>query len=150
MSDDRSLDEIFRYELNKRSSAEGIARAALGGDRQAIRNFAGLSIVAIEDNDSDLGRSILPWLLFVLGQIQSGIEPNVAFRWARRRKGAPSPSQDMKGLTKRWMIGQHMTGLIEAGASQRGAAKVVASDRNVSEQEAIRCHREWGEVGPDK
>lgn len=144
MSDDRSLDEIFQYESAKRAGAEGIALAALGGDRAAIKNFAGLSLVALGSENDDFRQTVLPWLEFVLGQIQGGKEPNEAFGWARKRRGAPSPSQDMAGLTKQWLIGQHMHGLIAAtGCSVRSAAAAVSEARNVSAPEAERCYRKW-------
>lgn len=95
MADKRSLDDVFQYELRKRSSPEGIALAALGGDRKAIKDFAGLAMVAIDSPNAEFRAGVLPWLIDVLSQIHSGAEPNEAFGWKRKRAGAPSPSQDM-------------------------------------------------------
>lgn len=140
-ADNRTLDEVFRYELEKRSSHEGIALAALGGDRDTIRDFAALGVAALESVPPDRLGLIREWLAFVLSRIEAGVEPNEAFGWKRRRSGALSPSQDFQGQFNQWLIGSHMLGLIEAGKSQRAAAKIVADDRRVSPEEAIRCYR---------
>lgn len=141
MVEDRPLDEIFEYESNKRSTASGIALAALGGDRKSIADFAGLAMVAVESSRSEVHADVLPWLLDILCQIHSGVEPNEAFGWKRKRSGTPSLSQDMEGLRKQWMVGQHMQGLVGEGCSARQAAKIVAKARKVSESEADRCYR---------
>lgn len=143
MADDRTLDEIYQYELKKRSSGEGIAMAAIGGDREEIKRFARLAIAAIEAKGVEQQGDVLAWLVYALSKVGAGVEPNAAFGWARKRRGAPSPSQDMAGLQKQWLIGQHMAGLCPQVESVRAAARVVAKQRNVSVEEAERCHRKF-------
>lgn len=141
MAEDRSINEVFQYESKKRSTVEGISLAALGGDRNALKSFAGLAREAIELPGSEELKPAGDWLGFVLSQIESGVEPNVAFGWARKRRGAPSPAQDFEGLMKQWLVGQHMAGLVSSGVTQRAAALQVSVARSVSESEAIRCYR---------
>jgi|GEM_PF-4443302 len=155
MADDRTLDEVFRYELEKRSTPEGIVLAALHGDRNALRGFADLACVAVENPHSENLREVREWLCFVLIDIKNGKEPNVAFGWKRRR-GKPTLTQkfaDFKkdgklsaasqSLFKQWLVGQQMAGLVHAGKTQRAAAAIVARARHVSAQEALRCYRRF-------
>lgn len=139
--DERSLDEIYQYEAEKRSTPEGIALAALGGDRTSLKAFAGLAGVAIGSDNEELRSQVLPWLLFVLGRITTGEAPNEAFGWARNRRGQPGPSQDMDGLRKRYFIGCHVKSLVTDGESQRAAASKAAAAWHVSASEAMRCFK---------
>lgn len=143
MADDRSLDEIYQYELKKRSSAEGIALSAIGGDHEALQNFARLAIAEIEAGGVEEQDGVLAWLVYVLARVAKGVEPNKAFGWARKRAGRVDAWQNFAGLHKQWLIGQHMAGLVAEGESQRKAARIVAAERNVSPEAAVSCHREF-------
>lgn len=142
-SGERSLSERFEWELKKRSTPAGIAEAAIaGGDRDALAKFAGLALVAIENPDSDMARGVLFWLEGALSDIAAGKEPNKAFGWKRAGKGRPGGAFDT--LFKRWIVGDHMRGLLanNPGMSQEEAAALVAEDRHVSEKTALDCYRE--------
>ncbi|MFT3792131.1 MAG: hypothetical protein QM741_13890 [Rudaea sp.] len=125
--------------MKKRGANDGIAQAALGGDRNCIKALADMGVSVVES--AQAFPDIHLYLEHVLSLIAEGQEPNVAFGWNRVRKGAPAAGQDFAGLTKQWLIGQHMAGLVAEGKSQRNAARTVATARHVSVEEAIRCYK---------
>jgi len=149
-SDWPTLDESFRYALEKRRSVGGIAQAALGGDRDALKSFAGSAVVFVERAAATDSQSafveLAEWLAYALSRIQAGDEPNEAFGWARRGKGRPAATQkDFPALMKRWVVGQHIAGLLanDLKLTDAEAYRVAAKEHHVSEEAARDIWSQW-------
>lgn len=138
---DPTLDEVFRYELAKRSTNDGIAIAALGGDREAIAAFAGLAVVSAES--ATVYPEVRDWLVGVLAKIHAGLDPNEAFGWKKKRAGAPGLRESFDRLSRAWLIAQHVAGLRanKPGASFEEIFAEVAVARSVS---AATVRDYWG------
>jgi hypothetical protein len=128
----------------------GIAEAALGGDRDALQRFAGAAVVLVEraQQEADEGdqAELAEWLIFALSRMQAGEEPNHAFGWVRPGRGRPTASkQDFSELRKRWLVGQHIAGLLAGNGSLSlaEACRRVAEDRHISEETARDIWKQW-------
>lgn len=139
----QTLDEIFRYELAKRSSNDGLALSALSGDRKAIQDFTALAVVCVES--ASALPEIREWLAHILDQIASGTEPNEAFGWTQGKAGRPSARTNFRDLMKQWVIGQHVAGLMatEKPITENKAIETVASARNASKSTVRHCWLRW-------
>lgn len=147
---ERTLDDVYRYESKKRSSLAGIAMAALDGDRSALKGFAEAAMVFIETavdarKPDDQMTELAEWLIYVLSEIARGTEPNEAFGWSKKGKGRPSVRQDLDELRKRWVIGQHIAGLLanDPNRSEVGAQRVAADAHHVSVESARNYWEQW-------
>lgn len=153
---EQTLDEVFRYESKKRSTLGGIASAAIGGDREDLKRFAGAAVAFVEraaarEPNEDIA-DLADWLAFALSRIQGGAEPNDAFGWSMSGKGRPSARKNMSELRKRWMIGQHIAGLLagDPSLSEAEAHRRVAEHHHVSAETARGYWEQWQGKRPVK
>jgi hypothetical protein len=138
----QTLDEVFRYEFQKRSTNEGIASAALQGDRTSLRSFAGLAAVAAESATvhADVGQRLAD----AMWEVAAGAEPNDAFGWTRKRRGSPGARSDIAKLTREWVIGQHVAGLLATTSISEDAALAEVADKRHASKSLVRhCWLRW-------
>lgn len=79
-----SLEHRYHYRFKRRSTPEGIALEALGGDRELIAKLADAGACIMRDywTQRDDGHAAYAyWLASILSEIASGEEPNKAFGW---------------------------------------------------------------------
>lgn len=144
-----TLDDVFQYELAKRSTGDGIAQAALAGDREVLKDLAAMSIACVEQAQPHLTKDlcdVAEWLMYALGNIERGDEPNKAFGWTHGGKGKrPMRRTDFEQLSKRWRIGRHVAALLATNPdmTESAAKSNVASIHNVSEETVRDCLAEW-------
>ena len=146
---EQTLAEVYSYESKKRSTLGGIAMAALGGDRSALKDFAAGAVVFAENaarrEPEEQMVELAEWLIYALSRIQSGDEPNDAFGWSKKRQGRPSGRHDMDELRKRFVIGGHIAGMLANAPdmSEAEAQRLVAEDRHVSIETARNYWEQW-------
>lgn len=84
-----SLEHRYHYRFKRRSTPEGIALEALGGDRDLIAKLADVGACIMRDywtQHDDGHASYAWWLASILSEIASGEEPNKAFGWPQGKK----------------------------------------------------------------
>ena len=145
---EQTLEQVYEYERAKRSTLGGIANAAMGGDRAALKRFAGSAVAFVDDaarrEPNGQIAELAEWLAYALSRIQSGEEPNAAFGWSKPAKGRPSARNNMDELRKRYMIGNHMAGLLANAPdmSEAEAQRLVKSDHDEVSIESVRNYWE--------
>jgi hypothetical protein len=137
----QTLDEVFQYELAKRSTNAGIAHAARAGDREYLKKFAGLAVVCIES--ATALPEIRDVLICMLCGISSGEEPNKEFGWSRKRRGNPSARTEFDKLFSMWLIGGHVAGLIAEDPNESRAFGIVSKARHASKEKVRDCWLRW-------
>ena len=136
------LAERYAYEMFRRSGWERAADTALGGDRECIKDLAGIGMswmyalsrggTATADADTAPAAEALA---YVLGMIHGGSAPDVAFGY----KQAANRPADFEALRKQVMIGRHFN-LLRNNGEKREVAKIeVAARWNVSPSYAAEC-----------
>ena len=82
------LADRYQYRLHRRSTAEGLALEALGGDRGVIAMLADVGAGIMRGHwksHDDNTAAYAWWLSSILSDIANGAEPNNAFGWTSEK-----------------------------------------------------------------
>lgn len=131
----------FRYELWKRSGWKDtqLPAAARAGDREALMACSDTAAVILEDLDFEPA-GLRDWLIDALCRICEGESPDAAFGWVQ--VGKAKRPREFELLRKRWLIVQHMEGLVGQGKTIDEATEVVARKHHVSAATAEKYYKQ--------
>jgi hypothetical protein len=134
-------DDEFRYELWKRSgwADTQLPAAARSGDREALEACADYAAVILEELDFE-PTGLRDWLIDALCRIREGQSPDEAF--GSVQAGKIQRRREFKSLRKRWLIVQHMEGLVGQGKTIDEAREVVAKQHHVSAATAEKYYKQ--------
>lgn len=133
-----TLGERFAYRSKRRTTQQGLALDALGGDREAITALAKYGQLLMHDVSNAGGNNADAafWLASILGEIARGVEPDVAFGYRQPRTARQL--EDFGTLSKKWHLANAVERFAELleGQLYDDAILVIQKFQHVSTIEA--------------